>query len=128
MEADILDKLKEIKVEGHSLHILNKFLTNRTFQVRYNGHFSKTMTQDNGIPQGSAISPTLFLLAINDIVKEVAKGIPTDTPICRWHRNTRQKHDSYKNSNKTETVRQRNELEKTCHKSRLPKEKEHTET
>ena len=46
---------------------IQDFLRNRKFQVRINETFSKTYNIENGTPQGSSISPLLFLIMINDI-------------------------------------------------------------
>jgi len=51
------------------LNFIVNFLKNRTFQVKTSNQLSDTFTQENGVPQGSALSVTLFLVAINKIDK-----------------------------------------------------------
>lgn len=46
---------------------LKNFLKNRTIQVKAHNEISTPYTIENGIPQGSVISVTMFLIAINDI-------------------------------------------------------------
>ena len=46
---------------------IQDFLENRKFQVRINGTLSKKYTIENGTPQGSSLSPLIFLIMINDI-------------------------------------------------------------
>ncbi|XP_015369022.1 PREDICTED: uncharacterized protein LOC107165351 [Diuraphis noxia] len=46
-------------------------LLKRQFQVKVSHTLSKTFSQENGIPQGSSLAVTLFLLAINDIVETI---------------------------------------------------------
>ncbi|XP_072403065.1 uncharacterized protein [Diabrotica undecimpunctata] len=58
-------------IQGNFLAFVKNFMSNRTFQVRVNGINSKTKHLQNGIPQGSTLSPTLFLLAINNIAQEI---------------------------------------------------------
>ena len=43
------------------------FLKNRTFQAKVGTHLSDRYEQQEGVPQGSVLSCTLFALAINDI-------------------------------------------------------------
>nr|CAI5859640.1 unnamed protein product [Callosobruchus analis] len=45
------------------------FLTDRFFRVRIGNTLSSPRLLENGIPQGSALSCTLFVIAINSIVK-----------------------------------------------------------
>jgi len=52
------------------LTTLNAFLTQDNLRTVTNAQ-SKNYTQQNGIPQGSSLSITLFLLAINDITNTV---------------------------------------------------------
>ncbi|XP_072389310.1 uncharacterized protein [Diabrotica undecimpunctata] len=54
-------------IQGNFLAFVKNFMSNRTFQVSN----SKTKHLQNGIPQGSTLSPTLFLLAINNIAQEI---------------------------------------------------------
>jgi len=63
----IIHKLNKILTKGNMLDFINNFLGTRTFQVKTSNTLSDIFTQENGVPQGSTISVTLFLIAINDI-------------------------------------------------------------
>ncbi|CAI6359749.1 unnamed protein product [Macrosiphum euphorbiae] len=52
-------------------NFLKDFLLDRSFQVKINNYLSPTFIQQNGVPQGSTISVTLFLIAINDICENI---------------------------------------------------------
>ena len=49
------------------LSYLNEFLSNRTLQVRINNTCSEIYIVQNGTPQGSCISSTLFNIMVNDL-------------------------------------------------------------
>jgi len=51
------------------INYIKCFLNTRQFSVTLTDAQSKNYTQQNGIPQGSFLSVTLFLLVINDIIK-----------------------------------------------------------
>ena len=51
------------------------FLSDRTFQVRISGELSNPFVLDNGLPQGSSLSPSLFLIAINSIRSYISPQI-----------------------------------------------------
>ena len=49
-----------------SFNWIDDFLSERTFQVRVGDQLSNVSRLDNGTPQGSRLSPLLFLIQIND--------------------------------------------------------------
>lgn len=63
----ILRKLQQIGIGGHMFQFIKSLMKDRTIQVRINGCLSEEMKIENGVPQGSVLSVTLFLLAINDV-------------------------------------------------------------
>lgn len=63
----ITKKLYEWGFSGNILHFVTNFLKNRSFRVRVGDHTTEPYWLQNGIPQGSVISVTLFLIAFNDI-------------------------------------------------------------
>lgn len=63
---NILIKLNQILSKGKTLNIITDFLKDRTFQVKAKNQMSNEFSQENGVSQGSALSITLFLIAIND--------------------------------------------------------------
>ncbi|KAF0721173.1 Reverse transcriptase domain-containing protein [Aphis craccivora] len=62
----ILKTLTNIICNGNLFNFIKNFLTDRSFQVKCNGKLSKINVQTNGVLQGSTLSVSLFLLAIND--------------------------------------------------------------
>ncbi|KAL4122214.1 hypothetical protein QTP88_014586 [Uroleucon formosanum] len=66
---NILVKLNKIVSKGNFLNLITNFLENRSFRVRANNCLSNEFIQENGVPQGSALSVSLFLIAINDITE-----------------------------------------------------------
>lgn len=71
----IHEALYKAGLKGPLPTTLLNFLQSRTFQVRIGNHFSSCHPQTNGIPQGSPLSATLFILAINDILSTIPPPI-----------------------------------------------------
>jgi ribonuclease HI len=67
----ILRTLRKWQIGGRMFNVLNSFLADRTFRVNVEGHFSKEMPLENGVPQGSVLSVTLFLVAMQPIFRVV---------------------------------------------------------
>ena len=65
----LIYKLHQLGLRGHLVHFIINFLKNRTFQARCGTTLSPTTPQEQGLPQGSVLSPTLFLIMINDMCK-----------------------------------------------------------
>lgn len=63
----LLTKVKRLGISGKMFKFIQDFITERSFQVRVGAEKSESMTLENGTPQGSVISPTLFLIMINDL-------------------------------------------------------------
>ena len=63
----LVNKLKFYGIRGVALDWLKSYLNNRKQYVNFNGTSSDMKTILCGIPQGSILGPTLFLLFINDI-------------------------------------------------------------
>ena len=73
----LLSKLAQNGVEGNMANFINSFLQDRSLSVKIGNNRSDPMALDNGTPQGSIISPTLFNIMINDLFDHV--NSPTQT-------------------------------------------------
>ena len=63
----LIEKMINMGIKGNMLGWVNSFLTNRTIQVKVNDTYSDILKLQNGTPQGSCISPTLFNIMVNDL-------------------------------------------------------------
>ena len=68
-------KLLKCGIDGKMHRWLNHFLSDRTARVRAQGSISQCQTIKQGVPQGSALSPTLFSIFVNDIQSTIPKGV-----------------------------------------------------
>ena len=64
----ILRDLHDCGIGGRLAAFVENFLSDIFFRVKVNDTFSGVKVQENGIPQGSVVSPTLFTLKINEII------------------------------------------------------------
>ena len=71
----ILKDLHDAGLRGRLPLFISGFLSDRKFQVRVSGTYSKVCEQEMGVPQGSILSVTLFCLKINSIVKALCPGV-----------------------------------------------------
>uniref|UniRef100_A0A3Q2PCB4 Reverse transcriptase domain-containing protein n=1 Tax=Fundulus heteroclitus TaxID=8078 RepID=A0A3Q2PCB4_FUNHE len=68
----LMIKLHQIGIGGNMFNWLWDFLRDRTIQVKIGHHVSQSSKIENGTPQGSVVSPTLFSVMINDIFKDLS--------------------------------------------------------
>jgi hypothetical protein len=57
-----LATLAELGIADSALSWFRSYLTNKTYQVTWNGSLSKPCTLETGVPQGSVLGPLLFPL------------------------------------------------------------------
>lgn len=72
---NITQTLSSWGFRGNILSFVGNFLDNRIIRVKANNQMSEEREIFNGIPQGSVLSVTLFLIAINNILKDVKKPV-----------------------------------------------------
>ena len=73
--AGLLHKLKSCGILGQIFGLISFFLSNRRLQVILDGESSEEYLVKAGVPQGSSLSPTLFLRYINEVSDDVICNI-----------------------------------------------------
>ena len=71
----LLVKAQRCGVGGRMYKWITSFLHNRKARVTVDGKLSRKFLLQHGVPQGGVISPTLFLIFIDDLIKKLPKGI-----------------------------------------------------
>jgi ribonuclease HI len=65
----------KLGLKGNIVKFVENFLSDRKFVVNIKNCFSNEIQMENGIPQGSVLSVTLFQILINSIVKVMPQSI-----------------------------------------------------
>ena len=71
----LLIKLLRTSVSCKMYMWIQHFLFARTAQVKLDGILSKKVCLHEGVPQGGVLSPTMFLVYINDILTTISKRV-----------------------------------------------------
>ena len=84
----ILKSLHSANIRGNLLYFIRNFLSGRKISVKVGSTFSSTLPQEEGVPQGSVLSCTLFAVAINSVLDvipgEIQKCLYVDD-LCIWY-------------------------------------------
>ena len=83
--AGLLHKLKSYGISGQIFSLISSFLSHRRLRVVLDGKSSQEYPVNAGVPQGSILGPTLFLLYFNDLPDNVICDIAiyaNDTTLC----------------------------------------------
>ena len=71
----ILKILQMHGIKNSIFNFIKNFLHTRTIQVRIANHLSSPRIIENGVLQGSVLSVSLFLLAINDVMTNLSNPV-----------------------------------------------------
>ena len=78
-KAQLLRHMINLGIDGDLVGWTRSFLTNRKVQLVIDGHESKERKIETGIPQGSPVSPIIFLIYISQVFDAVIEACPLVT-------------------------------------------------
>jgi len=71
----IMQQIHEFGIRGKLAYFIRNFLSDREFRVKILDTYSRIHRQEEGVPQGSVLSCTLFAVAINGLAGCLPEGI-----------------------------------------------------
>ena len=88
----IMCDLNDYGLKGRLPNFIDNFLCIRCFKVRVGTLLSDMQGQEEGVPQGSILSVTLFSIKINNIVKALSPGVDCSLHVDDFLISYRSKH------------------------------------
>ena len=86
----LIIKLESLGIRGSALSFIKSYMTDRHQCVCSNGEISSLQPLKFGVPQGSILGPTLFIVYINDISDHISSKVITyadDSTLLSAHNN-----------------------------------------
>ena len=82
----LFQKMQNMGIKSNIYFWIKSFLTDRLIQTRFNSALSSKEIQEEGLPQGSSLSCTLFLIFLNDVsdILKAEKALFADDLVI-WH-------------------------------------------
>ena len=82
----LFQKMQNLGIKSNIYTWIKSFLSDRLIQTRFNTALSSKETQEEGLPQGSSLSCTLFLIFLNDVsdILNCEKALFADDLVI-WH-------------------------------------------
>jgi len=71
----ILSKLPMFGLHHTLIKWISSFLSDRSIAIRVDGYFNNPHSINSGVPQGSVLSPVLFILLIDDLLSSTSCSI-----------------------------------------------------
>jgi len=71
----LLAKLPMFRLHHSLIKWISSFLSDRSIAIKVDGYLSNPHSINSGVPQGSVISPVLFILFINDLLSSTSSSI-----------------------------------------------------
>ena len=71
----LLAKLPMFGLHHNLITWISSILSDRSIEIRVDGYLSKPHSINSGVPQGSVISPVLFILFINGLLSSTPSSI-----------------------------------------------------
>lgn len=80
-KAELFRKMLDLDIDRDLIGWTKSFLTNRKVQLVIDCHENRERKTETGIPQGSPVSPILFLIYISQVFDVVAEACPLITSL-----------------------------------------------
>ena len=80
-QTKLVERIIELGIDGDLIRWTQSFLTDRKVQLVIDGHTNKERDIETEIPQGSPVSPILFLVYISGVFEKVSESYPAITSL-----------------------------------------------